>query len=93
MNINWLQILQDREGALSSKRVGFLSSLFSAIVFSTSAIFTMLFNQEYKLAIELIIQIWWVCAAFSGIVLAEIIPEFFKKKNATENKTIDHTNI
>ena len=70
------QFLQDSNGELSSKRLGFLATLFVAIITTLTTLAFLLFNDKFILAIDLIDSIWLATFGFSGVVASE----FFRRK-------------
>ncbi|MGL5113595.1 MAG: hypothetical protein ACRC6O_13260 [Flavobacterium sp.] len=73
------EFLQDSDGHLSSKRLGFLATLLSAIIATITTLAILLCKEKYILAIDLIDSMWLSCFGFAGVVASEF---FRRKKNA-----------
>ena len=71
------QFLQDRDGHLSSKRLGFLRSLSNWLRMAWITLAVLLYKGQNQLAVDLIQSIGLATFGFAGAVASE----FFKKKD------------
>jgi len=70
------EFLQDSNGCLSSKRLGFLTALLVAIITTLLTLGVLLLNDKFILAIDLVDSVWLATFGFSGVVASE----FFRRR-------------
>jgi hypothetical protein len=76
-----IKFLSNSKGELSSKRLGFITSLINAIVISWAVIVGLFLKHEYALILEIVNGIWFATFGFAGVVASEI----FKKDKEPDN--------
>jgi hypothetical protein len=68
--------LEDSRGNKSSKRLGFIAAVATAVITTLITLAILLNKEEYDLAIKLVEGSWWASFGFIGAVASE----FFSKK-------------
>ena len=74
--------LQDSEGNLSSKRLGFLVTIANAVLATDILLVVLIYKSEYNNAIEIVNIMWVSTYIFGGLVASEILAKvlsIFKK--------------
>lgn len=74
------EFLSDKDGTLSSKRLGFLTSLATSIILSGGTLAYFLRHGQYELALNLLDSLWLATFGFGGLVAAEILKTFKGEK-------------
>lgn len=72
------EFLSNTEG-LSSKRLGFIGSLATAISLTNGTTIFFLWKGQYALAVDLVQSTWWATFAFGGLVASEMFKKFKKR--------------
>lgn len=78
--------LSGADGEKSSKRLGFILTLYTAIGTSILAIIVALWGSKYEQVVIIIQSIWWACFGFGGLVATEVLNKFFNKNDTTSGK-------
>lgn len=77
------EFFKDHFGDLSSKRLGLIVSLFTAVSTTLITVAGFLYKHEYKLIVEIINSVWLTCFGFAGVVASE----FFKKPGVNKDES------
>ena len=71
------------DGEKSSKRIGFIATLITAIISSIGALMCFI-NDKYSEALSIIDSMWLACFGFVMSVASEIIGKFANKKKGQD---------
>lgn len=74
--LHGMNFLKDSNGDSSSKRLGFVSTLVTAIIATIATLVFLLYKQRFDLAIDLVNSLWLSVFGLCGVVASE----FFAKK-------------
>lgn len=78
-----LNILKDPKGNISSKRYGFILSLYSWLAMSWGVVFYLMIKEQYQFIVDILQSIALATFGFSGVVASEF---FGKNKKDKEDQ-------